>query len=153
VVGGGLWLGYQNLWVFLVLAAVLCAVGAVAVRHSVFLKRLLASSTAMAEEVREAAITSFFKHQLYCTRDQSGLLIFISLLERKVWVLADRGISSRVDESSWQQAVDLIVNGIRQKRPAPAIAAAVGHVGDLLAQHFPRRPDDSDQLQGLIIGQ
>ena len=45
------------------------------------------------EEVQEAVLTAFFKEELYRTRDETGILIFISVFEHKVWVLADRGIT------------------------------------------------------------
>ncbi|MGA7826172.1 MAG: hypothetical protein WCA04_00805, partial [Geobacteraceae bacterium] len=44
------------------------------------------------EAVRERAVRAFFEKELYRTRDETGILIFLSLLEHKVWILADRGI-------------------------------------------------------------
>lgn len=151
LIGGWLWLGHANLWVFLALAAVLGPAGAALVGRIPSLKRLLATRSEIDEEVREAAVSCFFNNRLYCTRDQSGVLVFISLLERKVWVLADKGIAERVGQDVWDQTVATITEGIRRRRACPAICAAVERVGRLLADHFPPRPDDTDELKGLIL--
>jgi len=151
VAGGWLWLGRANLWVFLALATVLGIVAVAAVNHWAVLKRWLTPVAEMEAEVREAAVTGFFNHRLHCTRDQSGVLIFISVLEHKVWVLADKGICDCVGEGAWSQTVALITDGIRRRQPCPAICAAVQQVGDLLALHFPPRPGDTDELKAVIV--
>ena len=69
------------------------------------------------------------------------MLIFISLFERRVWVLADRGINRKVTPGRWDEIVSCIVQGIKQKRGAEAVCAAVANVGKLLADHFPLRDD------------
>jgi putative membrane protein len=45
----------------------------------------------------------------------------------------------------------MIVDGMREKQAAQAICKAVEHVGDLLAEHFPIRPDDQDELSNFIV--
>jgi putative membrane protein len=51
--------------------------------------------------VQEAAIAHFFNHGLYRTRDKTGLLVLLSVFERRVWILADRGINAKVPQSEW----------------------------------------------------
>lgn len=151
LVGGGLWMGTWNLWVFLGVFVLLFLAGQAIVRRSLVLKRLFIANREIDAEVEEAAITSFFKKGLYRTREETGVLIFISLFERRVWVLADRGINRQVAPGQWDEIVALIVQGIKQKRTAEAICAAVENVGDLLAEHFPVRKDDRDELTNLIV--
>ena len=45
----------------------------------------------------------------------------------------------------------IIIDGIKQKRQAEAICKAVEKTGDLLKEHFPIKPDDTDELDNLII--
>jgi putative membrane protein len=151
LVGGWLWIGTWNLWVFLGLFTLLFLVAQVMVRHWPGLKRHFISKDEIEEEVREAAITSFFTKGLYRTRDETGVLIFVSLFEHRVWVLADRGINRKVDQGQWDDIVALIVRGIRQRNAAQAICEAVAKIGDLLAEHFPIRDDDRNELQNLIV--
>ena len=115
------------------------------------LKRLFLSSSQVDEEVREAAVTAFFADKLYKTREENGILIFISVLEHRVWVLADSGINSRINPGQWQEIVDHITSGIRQKRQGEAICEAIARVGDILREHFPISTDDHNELHNLTI--
>ena len=105
----------------------------------------------MEEEVREAAVTRFFSQGLYRTRDETGVLILISVFEHTVWVIADRGINAKVKEGQWDEIVAMITTGIRQKRPAESICEAVQKVGDILAEHFPIKSDDTNELRNIIV--
>src|SRR6266496_1404248 len=58
------------------------------------LKPPLVGRKRIAEAVRERAVRAFYEKRLYKTRDETGILLFISLLERKVWILADRGVDN-----------------------------------------------------------
>jgi putative membrane protein len=150
-VGGWLWIGTQNMWVFLSLLLPAFAVGHWVVKHIPRLKRIFISNREMAEEVEEAAITSFFKHGLYRTRDGTGILIFISVFERKVWVLADRGIDEKVSDDHWTSVVAGITEGIRNRSAADAICRAVDTIGRTLSEHFPVAPDDINELENVIV--
>ena len=103
------------------------------------------------EEVEEAALTSFYRQGLNKTRDKTGILIFISVFEHQVRVLADQGINDRVDSSVWQELVDTIIAGIKTRRQAEAICVAVVRCGELLTEHFPIKHDDTDELSNLIV--
>jgi putative membrane protein len=121
------------------------------VKHIPWLKRIFISNREMAEEVEEAAITNFFNRGLYRTKDGTGILIFISVFERKVWVLADAGIDAKVASDHWQSVVAGITKGIRNKQAAAAICLAVDTIGRTLAKHFPVAPDDIDELENVIV--
>lgn len=149
--GGFFWLGTDNLWLFVgMLCAVFWAWYAVVSRIPV-LHRLFISEREMEEEVREAAFVNFYKHGLHFTRDHTGVLIFISVFERKAVILADKGINAQVSQDRWDAIVKDLVSGIREKRPAGAICEAVEAAGRLLAEHFPPNPDDTDELGNLIV--
>jgi putative membrane protein len=152
LIGGRLWLGTQNLWIFLGSFTVLFVLFHELVKRTCRLKRIFTSDKEMDAEVQEAAVTSFFREGLYKTRDEVGVLIFISVFEHKVWVLADRGINAKLSDTVWQEVVDLIIAGIKKKIQADAICQAIEKVGALLKTHFPIQPDDTDELKGLIIG-
>ena len=84
-------------------------------------------------------------------RDETGILVFISVFEHKVWILADRGINEKVSEDQWDDIVKIIVDGIKHNRPAESICEAVAKIGDLLKMHFPIGRDDTDELKNLIV--
>jgi putative membrane protein len=151
IIGGFLWIGSRDMWLFIGIFILIFAAGHEIVKRVAALKRLFISKREIEEEVKEAATTSFYREGLYKTRDETGVLIFISVFERKVWVLADRGINEKVLENQWKQMVDMIVNGIRNNKQGDSICEAVGEIGRLLKVHFPVKPDDTDELKNIII--
>lgn len=149
--GVGLWIGGQNLWLFLGIFAVLFAAFHTLVKHWPGLKRLFIAGREMDEEVEEAAVTAFYREGLYRTRDETGVLIFISVFERRVWVLADRGIDARVKDGQWDESVQMIIEGIKEQRQGQAICQAVAVIGEILAETFPIKPDDTNELRNLVV--
>ncbi len=115
------------------------------------LKRLFITPAEISEEVEEAALTAFYRQGLGDTRDRTGVLIYISVFERRAYVLADKGIHEKVKPEHWQEAVELVTRGFREKRHADAICRAVRRCGELLAKHFPIKPDDTNELKNLIV--
>ncbi len=151
LVGGWLWIGGQNMWLFLGFLAVLFILFHEVIRRTPWLKRFFISRNEIDDEVEEAAITNFFDQGLYRTRDETGVLVLISVFEHRVWILADQGINAKVPEGQWDDIVKMITAGIKQKRPADAICEAVEKIGALLKENFPIKPDDTDELKNLII--
>lgn len=149
--GGWFWIGHYNLWLFIGTMAVLFILLHQIIKHTHSLKRYFISDREIAEEVEEAAVTSFFREGLYRTRDETGILIFISVFERRVWVLADRGINAKVKQGQWNEIVGMIVEGIKTGNQADAICRAVDEAGRILKEHFPIKADDTDELKNLII--
>jgi len=150
-IGGALLYGSENMWLFLVLFALLFIGANEAVKRFSALKRPFVSHAEIAEEVEEAAIHSFYHRKVHETRDCTGILIYISLYEHSVRVLADTGIDAVVGKQVWQEVVDTITKGIRDGRQGEAIREAVGICGKLLSQHFPRKADDTNELADSVI--
>ncbi len=101
--------------------------------------------------VRERAIRAFYEKGLYRTREETGILIFISLLERTVWILGDRGIDQRIPPETWQGLAGDLSSGIRAGQAAPALCAVIDRCGELLQCHFPRRSDDVNELSDNVL--
>ncbi len=143
--------GSENMWLFLTLFALFFIASNEVVKRLPMLKRPFVSRADIAEEVEEAAIHSFYHRKVHETRDRTGILIYISLYEHSVRVLADTGIDAVVGKETWQGVVDTITKGIRDGRQGEAIASAVEQCGKLLSQHFPRKPDDTNELADAVI--
>ncbi len=149
--GGWLWIGTQNMWVFLGLFTIFFILFHWIVGRCPSLKRRFISQREIDEEVEEAAVNEFFRMGLYRTRDANGVLLFFSVFEQKVWLLADKGIHEKVPQEEWNQLVDRITRGIRSGQGAEAICTAIQDIGSLLQNHFPIKPGDTDELTSLII--
>lgn len=108
--------------------------------------RALVPRRAQAEAVRARAEQSFIEQGVTETRERSGVLLFLSEVEHRVELLADRGIHQRVGGEVWQALVNDVVAAIRSGHAADGIASAVDAIGARLAQHFPPAPDDTNEL-------
>lgn len=150
-VGGLFWAGAWNLWVFLAVLIPLFLVFHEAVKRIYVLKRWFISGKELEDEVREAAHIQFFQKGLYRTREETGVFIYVSIFEHRVWVLGDRGINSVIPESQWNGVVATIVRAIKERRPAEGICRAVDEVGRILQEKFPIKRGDQNELENLIV--
>jgi len=150
-VGGWLWIGNFNLFLFIGIITVLFILFNQSIKYTSGLKRFFISDKEIEEEVEEAAVTAFFHEGLYRTRDETGVLIFISVFEHRVMVLADRGINAKVNEGEWDNIVSMITEGIKTKKQTEAICRAIGETGRILKEHFPIKADDTNELKNLIV--
>lgn len=105
----------------------------------------------MMHAVRERAVRAFFEKRLYKTRDENGILFFISLLERKVWVIGDRGIDLKISHVTWNALARDISTGIGEGRACEALCKAIEQCGTKLAEHFPKKADDTNELPDEMI--
>lgn len=142
----------EYMWMFLTFFIISFVIMHEIVKRILPLKRLFISDREIEEEVEEAAVTAFFRNELYNTRDRTGVLIFISIFEHKVWVLADKGINEKVGSGLWKSIVDKITAGIKNKNQADAVIEAISDVGSILKENFPCKADDKNELHNLIIG-
>lgn len=118
------------------------------------LKRLLIPRAVLEERVRERAEQAFLSEQVFATRDRSGVLLFLSLFERRVVVMGDKGIAAKVGQEEWDGIIATIVNGMRVGKPAGSLIEAIRTCGGLLERHgLGIRADDRDELpDGLRVG-
>lgn len=145
-----LWDG-ESLWLFLGYFSLLFPLIRLLLRRLPFLLRCFLRKDRVAAEVEKAAFTHFFAAGLHRTREATGILIYISVLERRVWILGDRGINEKLAPQTWKEAVDRLATGIRLKRQAVALCATIEEIGALLHTHFPPKDDDRNELSDLII--
>jgi len=131
---------HDSLWIFLPVALFFSFVFSKFPDIFPTMKRYFTPKARIEEEVEQRAIQAFYEKELYKTKDNTGVLFFISLLEHKVWVLADKGIYSKIpQEMLHEYAVD-IVAGIKEGKAAQALCTEIVRVGEILAAHFPVKP-------------
>ncbi len=151
LIGSLLWLGPQNMWLFVLGFAIIYLPTRLIIARSPRLKRPFLAASQVAEEVEEAAITAFYHEKLHRTAEQNGVLIYISVLERRVWILGDSGIDAKINPASWQEITNELTAGIRQGKQADALCTAIERVGGILRDHFPIGRDDHNELHNLIV--
>jgi putative membrane protein len=115
------------------------------------LKRLFIGIRKKEEAVRLRAERAFFERGLYKTKKNTGVLFFLSLLERKVWVLADKGIYEKMNQETLNRFANEVSRGIKENQACEALTKAIQEIGVLLSQHFPITPDDTDELPNDVM--
>ncbi|MBV5317040.1 MAG: TPM domain-containing protein [Desulfobulbaceae bacterium] len=146
-----LWWQGEVLWLFLGCFPVFFFLARLMLRHCPPLLRFFLLRERIEGEVARAAFTHFYAEGLQATKDATGVLIYISVLERKVWILGDRGINAQLSPQIWQDYVDRLTVGVRKKRPCEALCAIIEEIGALLQTHFPHQADDRNELGDLMI--
>jgi putative membrane protein len=115
------------------------------------LKKLFIGIKRREEAVRLRAERAFFEKGLYKTKRNTGVLFFLSLLERKVWILADKGIYEKMEQETLNKFAKEVSRGIREGRACDALLQVIQEIGNLLSQHFPITPDDIDELPNEVM--
>ena len=115
------------------------------------LKRLFIGIRKKEEAVRLRAERAFFEKGLYKTKKNTGVLFFLSLLERKVWVLADKGIYEKMNQETLNRFANEVSRGIKENQACEALSKAIQEIEVLLSQHFPITPDDTDELPNDVM--
>jgi putative membrane protein len=110
------------------------------------LVRRLVPDALLADRVHRRAQGAFLNFGVTETAAQSGVLLFLSELEHRVEILADRGIAARVDQSVWQSVVDELIAALRAGRATSGVERALSRIGDLLEKEFPREAGDVNEL-------
>ena len=75
----------------------------------------------------------------------------VSLMEHRAVVLADHGISEKLDDAIWSEVVDLMISGVKQGDLAGGMCKAIEKCGELLTEHFPIAEDDANELHDHLI--
>lgn len=116
-----------------------------------WLQRLLTTRADQALQVDSRAVIEFYESNTHRTKDATGVLILVSLMEHRAVVLADEAIADRVDKDTWRGVCDHLIAGIKKKRLGPALCNAVLECGDILAPEFPIQKDDENELRDHLI--
>jgi putative membrane protein len=101
--------------------------------------------------VEARAMQLFAERGVHQTRDHSGLLILLSELEHQVVILGDCGIHEHVGTEGWSRHVDHVIAGIKSGRAGSAVVEVIDELAAVLAEKFPRRLDDINELSDGVI--
>lgn len=115
-----------------------------------FIDRLIIPKSVKNTKAQEKAQLSFLEYGVSKTRDRTGVLIFITNLEKKVLILADTGIAEVYPNESWQKQVDRIVNGIKGNNFGAELVKVILEIGNVLTNNFPIKEDDTNELSDHV---
>lgn len=110
------------------------------------LLRAVTPKSILQERAAMLAQAQFHASGVSGTTGRTGVLLFVSLCEHHVEIIADRGVAELMGPDDWQAVIDGFVAKVRQGRLVDAFEYATAACGDLLAEKFPRRDDDRNEL-------
>jgi uncharacterized membrane protein len=98
---------------------------------------------------RARAITLFGKLRVWDTERNNGVLIYVLLAERKIEVIADRGLSQHVDEKVWQAAIHQMQIAFKAQQFEAGLSFAIEQVSAQLMTYFPNSSIHSPDINEL----
>jgi uncharacterized membrane protein len=102
------------------------------------------------KSARRDAIRIFKLLEMHKTKDATGVLLFVTLREQRFEIVADHGIDTRAQPGIWKNIAAEISSNISDQGLTAGICHGVHRIGEVLAQHAPRKPDDQDELSNEI---
>jgi len=135
---------FHTYWVPIDVTALFIA-GAFVCARTDSVRRMLTSKDARARAVRSGAAAMFYEAGIANTSAENGLLIYLSLLERRLEVIADRGILKAVPALQWNNSVFELKRIGRNPEPENLIKA-VRDLGRLLAERMPATGENPNEL-------
>lgn len=97
-------------------------------------------------DVGKAARREFRRLGLARTRDRTGVLLYIAPSRRRAAIWADEGIYAKVGQAELDTCLGGLLDAFREGRYADGAVGAVARIGARLAEHFPRKADDTNEL-------
>jgi uncharacterized membrane protein len=103
------------------------------------------------DEPVAAAKQEFEKLGMQNTRERNGVMIFLAPLTHQFAIIGDEAVNSRCGQDFWTALAAEMTEFFRKSEFSRGIIHGITKAGDLLAQHFPRSPDDRNELPNQVV--
>ena len=101
--------------------------------------------------VRRRAVMVFKSAAERRTSGRTGILVYLSMAERRAEIIGDEAITSVTTPETWGEAMHALLADVREGRVADGMVAAIEQIGVVLAEHFPRAADDRNEIPDKLI--
>ena len=145
------WLPWNHPLLLLLSQLLMGGVGFALARWLPDFKRLFVFEDRATKVAEEQAFQEFYAQGLHKTEAATGVLLFVSLFEHRAIIFADEGIDSKVDAEFWAATDEAILDGIRSGSLRSGLVEGIRRAGDLLAQHFPWREGDRNEIPDRMV--
>ena len=115
------------------------------------LRLALTPGATKSRRVRRRAIDLFKAAAERRTIGRTGVLIYLSVAERRAEIVADEAITKVTTPETWGEAMAALLVEVKQGRVADGMVAAIERVGAVLAEHFPRSSTDTNEIPDKLI--
>jgi putative membrane protein len=115
------------------------------------LRMALTPGSTKSRRVRRRALQLFRVGAERRTAGRVGILLYLSLRERRAEIVADEAIVGKVSPDLWGEAMADLIEEVKAGRPGAGMAKAVEDIGAVLTEHFPKTATDRNELPDRLI--
>lgn len=110
------------------------------------LRRRLTPRALRRRWVDAAAHAAFFERGVHMTSGRTGVLVYVSALEREVALVGDRGVTGVISSQHWAEAREALCARVRGGLDVAGLAQAIAALGPIVGPFLPRADDDENEL-------
>ena len=115
------------------------------------LRMLLTPGSTKTRRVRRRAIMLFKAGAERRTIGRTGILIYLSMAEHRAEIVGDEAVTAVTTPDTWGEAMTALLTDVKAGRPGDGIVAAVEIIGEVLAEHFPKSGEDTNEIPDKLI--
>ncbi len=140
----------RNLYIDLIIQALIFLVFGILVQFENF-TLALTPKFIKRQGVHKSALDQFMAHGIHQTKGKTGVLVFVSLAEHMIEIVADGGIHSKVAKTIWGDTIAKMLLKTKQGQLGSGLADGIDDIGAILATHFPPEEDDVNELTDAVV--
>ena len=111
--------------------------------------RVFISRSATQDPVKAAGL-QFERLGMTRTEERNGVLVYLAPESRRFAIIGDKGIHERCGEAFWHEVAEEMGKEFRDGQFTRGLVHGIHRAGELLARHFPRQPDDRNELPDAV---
>jgi uncharacterized membrane protein len=102
------------------------------------------------DPVKRAAAV-FQKLKMHKTKLRNGVLIYLSVSDRKFAIIGDKGIHEKVGDDFWHEVKELMLVDFKKNQLVEGLLAGIKKAGESLSKEFPRQNNDRNEIDNEIV--
>ncbi len=142
---------YENYWIFEIIWITVSFIVAGFLAKFPLLQRLSMPNQDLESQTLARAMNEFYHHKLDSTKSSNAVLLFISLQDRKAIVLVDKNISEPLPSETWDDVVNILLVGAKNKDLGSAFVNAIAKCATTLSKNFPIKINNTNELSNKLI--
>lgn len=116
-----------------------------------WIQKILVPERDEVDQVHQRAHLEFYLNRVNKTKSHTGILIFVSVMEKKAVILADQGISSKLPPETWDTVLAKLGEQLGKGNWGFGFIEAIESCGHHLKTHFPQQEPHNNQLSNQLI--
>ena len=104
-----------------------------------------------APEPVAAAQAAFTRLGMTQTRERNGVLLFVAPASQTFAIIGDEAVHAKCGQAFWDELAAAMTGAFQRGEYTAGLLAGIDRAGALLAEHFPRRPDDTNELPNRVV--